>query len=153
MSRDIIINKALGIHIKTAHMLLSRLRSDILVAKGKRRESFVRCCFHRFCDIFFFLPLCFSLITGCICYLSNGAISYTTLCFIHFDVYLRHDGAIKENICRLSSRSTYPSPVTITVSNDTTFLSGCFFFIFCLFTCFLSFSHSLLLFSHNSLSF
>lgn len=43
-------------------------------------------------------------------------------------LYAHHDGAIKENICQLCSWSTLLSQVTITISNDTGFLSGCFFF-------------------------
>lgn len=69
-----------------------------LMAQVRHNSSCPRC-LHLFFDI---LAASFCLITEYILSLTNKAFSWTTLHFIHFDVYLCHDKAIKENICQLS---------------------------------------------------
>lgn len=131
MPRDSIINEALGIHKNAAYTLHSWLKPDTQCQlKGNRLLFTLLSPFsHIFAATLF--PCRYRIHA----LLEQWAISCTTLFFIHLDVYLSHDGAIKENICQLCSRSTYPSQVAIVVSNDTTFWSECvsfFSFVFSL---------------------
>lgn len=139
MSRYITINDALWIHINAAYKLHLCVRSHILVVRGKDKymkrqqrltESFVHTAFTL---VTFLLPLCFSLIAEYILYLSSGAVSCTTLYFIHFNVYLSHDGLLrKTSVSCLEGAHFCPRW-------QSWFQMRSVFFFFCLLTCFLFF--------------